>query len=380
MTDIAATIGSGSKQLGYLIANGGINRWAKNKPINYPTREPLSDTQRRGTSADNANGIYYGVKAASSGGSLADLHKADYTYIRPTGGTNSPYRVRDFDGYDHNAKPTLSCLSVPEEVYYNIDGSLFASIIYDYNGVNTTGIDMNDFLPTNEAKDIGDYYPCVLVDNWARAMYNKSYSDTAGSKQYTPLKYANQWWINFGADIDISTLEQDKTRQVTFFLIRSIYGPSAGADLREWTNVGLIINTENGITIPDGINLSIPFSYYTEIFKLINISIFNTGSKDISIYWDYEVAPTEKTKFQINLQAWDKAGGAFYGAGTKDWTYSPGGLSPVLLFTFKELGLDYIVGSVQVEFRATIKQYKTVSGTELYPDYTTARQVLTITG
>ena len=110
---------NGNRQVALAIKNGNINKWAKFKPIRYPQTDRLTNEQRKGTIEDNNNGIFYGLKV--TGGimdgmiteDMAELHNAKFEYLRPEGGTQSPFRTLDFAsvgfgwGYRHNAQPTL---------------------------------------------------------------------------------------------------------------------------------------------------------------------------------------------------------------------------------------------------------------------------------
>lgn len=360
----------------YICSNnhGKTNKWSNKKPIRYNTVQSLTDLQFKGTAVDNANGIFYGVKGASEAGYISDMHEADYTYYPPTGGDGSPYRITDFIGYDHYAKPALYCLSVPEKVYYNVKGSLSVAIDYDYNGTNTTGLNINDFLPSNEAKDIGDYYPCVLVDGWARALYNVTV--TSGSTPvYTPLKYNNTWFANFATTCDVSALEVAATRTVTFFMIRSIYGASSIYDLREWTNVALTASNERGYAIPEGIALQIPFSYYTQTIPITNIDALQS-LKSVIVSWDFpEEQPENGTKFKVSIQAWNVNKTQMYGLATTDWTKQ--GITRMPEFTLQQLGLDSFTTSTQVRFIINIIQYRPDG--VLYPDGYSNDVIRTIT-
>lgn len=96
--DLQPVLGTSYTGLGQIIAgknSGGaylvdINKWAKNKPVQYTSVAPLTYDQRRAAS--------FGL--TWDGAYLAD---SNFGYTRPT----SYFRLRDFDGYDHNSSMRL---------------------------------------------------------------------------------------------------------------------------------------------------------------------------------------------------------------------------------------------------------------------------------
>lgn len=84
---VASELGTNENDLGRLCTHLNINKWAKYKPVIHPSTGILTAEQLKSTS--------YGIGSA------------DGTYARPTGGANSPFRLSDFIGYNHDAKPPV---------------------------------------------------------------------------------------------------------------------------------------------------------------------------------------------------------------------------------------------------------------------------------
>lgn len=106
--DIAGFFGIGSGDLGYLITNAPINKWAKFKPYRYPSVETSSVGRQAafyGLSVETFTAL--GTNPATAGTFLQKLVAGQLTwdYARPRGkATNSEwFRALDFDGYDHNS-------------------------------------------------------------------------------------------------------------------------------------------------------------------------------------------------------------------------------------------------------------------------------------
>lgn len=151
-----------------------INKWAKCKPVSRPKWSALTADERRSSSPGQAevDGVYWGVKIASGATSeeYLKLHDVGFEYVeRPTGGSVSPFRMSDFDGYYHNAEPTI--YGSANGVYFNIDHSIDVNLSVDTTGWNTMGIDYADILRrTLDGSDtrtleqtVGTLYPCILL-------------------------------------------------------------------------------------------------------------------------------------------------------------------------------------------------------------------------
>lgn len=108
-TDIFGVLGIVSNSCLDAFKTDRLRVWAKNKPISYPKISELTDSERK-----SAN---YGLTLSSIPWCTTYEHcvsyidKSDfteyYTYARPSGGDSAPYRLTDFEGYDHNAMPPI---------------------------------------------------------------------------------------------------------------------------------------------------------------------------------------------------------------------------------------------------------------------------------
>lgn len=126
-SEVAACLGdyrvtARGRDIGLLCTSPKINLWAKYKPVGDPTRKPLKDKSMgyRGNNGAGTCGISYvtynqydllgGIVTTDSNtknkphfGDLIKSTDADHAYVPPKGGTAEPYRLLDFDGYEHKA-------------------------------------------------------------------------------------------------------------------------------------------------------------------------------------------------------------------------------------------------------------------------------------
>lgn len=123
--DVNKTIGANHTDLASLCKDNNVNKWAMYKSEHYATVGIMTLANRKSNmfsltpKANNkalavANG-YGGTDPAqanvgASGYTISDIAAAnqEWTYNKPSGGTSSPYRLHDFDGYLHTAREAVS--------------------------------------------------------------------------------------------------------------------------------------------------------------------------------------------------------------------------------------------------------------------------------
>lgn len=120
IADIQAVLGTAShNDIGGLIANGNINKWAKHKPFRnsapgftlYRTQStPEARCPDKMTQMLAAN---YGLVLPRYNANDFKTHYSDvWTYVRPRGlAQNEFFRFIDFDGYNHNPYPMMGPVS-----------------------------------------------------------------------------------------------------------------------------------------------------------------------------------------------------------------------------------------------------------------------------
>lgn len=348
---VANTLQTSSHDVGTLCTHSNINKWSKHKPINYPKLDGLSDAEYRGTTTDIANGIIYGIKGVLSGAGYEDLHNTSYQYVGgPKGGANSPYRLGDFRGYDHNARPNLYgvfSLGDNNEVYMDIEYPISITIVWDYQGDNTTGVDISEFTDTGDVYTIGDYYPCVMVDNYAKVLYNASIEN---SKTPTPLHYNDAYYRSFRTDVTNSNILTEGQHTISFFLIRKIQ--DTVIDLNNWVSVTDKLFTSQIIAIPDATGIEVNVTRWNEVYiaEPTNIGATVSGGLTVNYQWVGEV-PTESTQLTIYVEQNNMV------LSSKVITYAP--ISGVIavtsaIFSWSSLGL-LVTSGMELTFTIRIQ-------------------------
>lgn len=344
---------TGMPDVGYICSNahGRINKWSKIKPIRYADRkDALQESEFKGPWADNNQGIYYGLEASTEAGRLIQLHDATWNYLAPRPGEDW-CRLTDFDGYDHQAKATLNGrFWNTGPVNYNIERSLQAEIYYDYQGTNTTGVDINEMLPVNVAEDIGDYYPGILVGNYARALYPFLLNESVdvGDYSYSPLRgTSGQWYQSWFADLDghpslsTSGAMDGVDLKCTVFLIRKLWQEGIFDMRQQWIDVASTINAYNAFSVPGAIAQMLTFEYYYQYTRVNVVGVaLSTGSTawpnanaGFTLGLEYpDGLPDERAHYRVTVSS--------PGVGSKDFYVNPTGAQlAAVSFTWRDIGL-----------------------------------------
>lgn len=221
IADVQSALGTTANDLGTLCTHTNINKWAKYKPViqpvlmiprTEPARENAFKTQTLGTET-----LFYGMRGKLNGGAdsiVTRLHGA-YEYVgRPQGGSNSPYRLTDFEGYNANAQPAKFCQGLSTSYDKKFDVSLNITF-----GTNTSVGAIDPF------GDIGNYYLAVLVGKWMRVV------STTQIKSLTTATMNKATLFEKFTSLSV----EGETRQVTFVAV-SKYNDST-LNLTNWVDV-----------------------------------------------------------------------------------------------------------------------------------------------
>lgn len=109
--DVSFVLGVASYDVGYLCSNdhGATNKWARYKPVCHSNLDSVKGVTEKGYLSD------YGITPPAVYGSVkefvANINNAAsaWKYQPPTGG-QYPYRITDFDGYNHKARNPFGSL------------------------------------------------------------------------------------------------------------------------------------------------------------------------------------------------------------------------------------------------------------------------------
>jgi hypothetical protein len=162
--DVNATLGTSHTDLGLLCKDSHINKWAKYKPVVNTVTNIMSQldgnlnwlssaTWWKGT---NSNcGITFQSYSTIAAARTAIINKtAIWSYTKPSGGAASPYRLTDFNQYDHNAMPPTTDVSAT-------DAQMKTGATLTITAIGTAGD--NEWLKLNSVGDFSNYYYLAAI-------------------------------------------------------------------------------------------------------------------------------------------------------------------------------------------------------------------------
>lgn len=177
ISDIQNVLGvSGGGDLGTLCQSGDINKWAKYKPVRTPVIDTITGQWSKFLNswlssatwwkADGYCGLSFSVVTTINSTFISNLISGNlpWTYNRPTGGAQQPYRLQDFAGYFHDAVPPVGQLAgAGRTIYVDSSGSGMRTLTLNYEAPNEgdENLILSDF--TDNGTPLTQYYLGVLL-------------------------------------------------------------------------------------------------------------------------------------------------------------------------------------------------------------------------
>ena len=163
--DVKSLLGESSNDLATLCKSSKINVWAKYKPTDY--NAAFSDNWSKGKDGNYGLNITVDNRVSSWSALVAEYSKANNGYSniykRPSGGATSPYRLGDFRGYNHKAKPEISDYLAATN--YLEDSQISLSVAYN---VVTADGDQVSYNAIEAFKDL--YFGYVITDTSGKTL------------------------------------------------------------------------------------------------------------------------------------------------------------------------------------------------------------------
>lgn len=209
---LAGLIHSTSSDFEDIVASGMINRWAKNKPFRYAQPFFPSDAARAAARESVNQGIDFSSALISESFDAAAVQtryeestdeENGWEYLRPRGGAyNEPNRIRDFDGYIHNAMPFIAGFTAPS-VWAKDQGN---------------GVFQVSFMKPEESDEILTYkdFP-IIMDCYLGVVLISSSAGTYRMTQTQPISTAG-----LALPVPVSVIKEGTYKMYPFFAQRSM--------------------------------------------------------------------------------------------------------------------------------------------------------------
>ena len=179
--DVQQCFGSGRNDVGGLIANVNINKWAKYKPVRSSTIDTVTGQWSTVLNKWLSSAIWwkadgkcgFNIDTFNSAGSISIptnfLYKLKngllpWEYLRPQGGASSPYRLQDFARYFHDAVPAVGTCGVQDGqvVWVHRTGQATTlQIDYDAPSDDEVNLTLQDF--TINSTPMSQFYLGMLL-------------------------------------------------------------------------------------------------------------------------------------------------------------------------------------------------------------------------
>ncbi|WP_297643631.1 hypothetical protein [uncultured Bacteroides sp.] len=308
---------NGEYNINYLCSNnhGKINKWAKYKPVKYPGLAPSANYWK---AADG----FCGFKVPRvDGTNIGALETATWEYSAPTG-DDEPFRLLDFEGYDHNARPQY----VPQiQKYITKKAGSQVGVLITENFTSGSLL-----LKEVMARELTDVYVGLMLTNTTNGVTYTYYYSTS-----QPISAGGNLII--GVAGDNANLTVGRTFKAVLFLCTASLGSSGY--LTPWSGANMVwafpdspiydrvgsITIRRAETFEDYLNItswtSVTTGHSSIKFTVVikNVSEFSRTFKRKDIRCTYDISRT------YNNSAWDrvfKERQLLFGASDDTITYS----------------------------------------------------------
>lgn len=334
-------LGSTSGDVKTLCTLPSINKWSRNKPIEYNTYELLTPQQRK-EGQKYASGYVWGVKIRGNT-RLETIHDFTFDYDKPT----TYFRLMDFIGYDKNATADVSGLELSEKIYKDLPGYQYRVNIYIDNN-NTTGVSvknaLKDALAMSGAEDsvaFKNIYPVLVLDGKACAMRNTS------EHKVTPIYYNNAWQISFEANVQTvleSYAKGTAVRMSIGLVAHEADASASGIDISgNWFDLFGMVYSDPVFPMPGLVCLNKTVEQY---YNDLVCTITSLSGNPTYLYFDFKFENEPDTSVEMVFTA--NRGGV---PASVNYEYKPGTIQIAPRITWKDLGY---FGSPKVGTKITI--------------------------
>ena len=277
--DLKNLFGEGSGDLATLCTSPKINVWAKYKPTVFPS--PFPDDWYKAKDGNYGLNITVDNRVSSWSALVAEYSKPkngySNIYIRPSGGVTSPYRLGDFRGYNHNAKPEISDYLAATN--YIEDSPISLSVAY--NAITVDG-DQVSYKDVEVYK--GLYFGYVITDISGKTLKLLATASTTSSYEVRiaarTLLVGNYRLYPMFCNVDYST---NHTLQGMYcYAIPNLAGGK----------IMTVITQSQSVTA----NFKSIFAEYTFANTRIKVTLTTTEhgqASNIGVYFCYQTDPTK---------------------------------------------------------------------------------------
>ena len=227
-SDVCSTIGEDKHRIGYLCVSENINIYSKHKPMRVATLAELTNAEKINVNWGyhvpaemRMNAACQQMMLEDSGGTVTESDwipssdeqpyvylKYGWWYRRPKGGETSPYRLGDFNNYNHNTEAS---------VFRTSDIPTIISGAFDVDLSGTINInDVNDVGTNTDPSSIGSLRNKAFVVGIVKS--GDSYANLKFKSAPHTLEGTTYWTIVHFTDSDITKIMGESTTSGTYYM------------------------------------------------------------------------------------------------------------------------------------------------------------------
>lgn len=274
-TTVANALQTSSHDVGTLCTHTNINKWSKWKPVRYATNTGITEEQLKSTN--------YGFNVSALNtvelSQMQNNTQVDWEYLRPTGGSSSPYRLGDFRNYNTEAQPPMMFYinnpGTTEWVMNTAEYGELPTIMVRYrlsdsvqsSGLNEVEIPMEDInMGTTVGDNIDNYLACVTYYKDG-TLYLAQQEDTLGCRFGTNIDSNHIFLANFDLEDAFEDASDDNThfpsgatnkQKLTLIPRVNMYTPASKGQVRK--------SSSNSPVTTTGLN-----GYYPSIYSFLPV-------------------------------------------------------------------------------------------------------------
>lgn len=209
-TDIQTVIQTTDNQLAEWCSHFNINQWSKYKPV------PLSDLGHPNDRWYQGNNGFCGLSIGYTSAAHPNLvpimtayKEGTYIHTPPKGGMEEPFRMIDFNGYNHNAKPFMRSKKAK--------GEMFTVNMFDTDTL-TISVTYEEFVGSLTLSDFESIGAGIEDAHLAVALFNSNPVENLAATQLQVV--ISDTSIKEGGSVSLSFSESDisTTRYVMLYL------------------------------------------------------------------------------------------------------------------------------------------------------------------
>lgn len=317
VSDVSSVLGAASSDVGTLCKHPNVNMWSRHKPVSYPHPEDTSRTMSVNPwIGDDPTNAPYGIIVPwikpGSGVLPTELFSTNIGYKKPSGGANSPYRLGDFRGYDHNCVVPYS-VELPEGEYPRNQGMI--RILINKYTVNNYQLSKNNI--TFDELYAGKYF-CIIVKSGNNVYYRTLGSEDASTSLKDCPLWSGQNQLPVGTEVEVYACVANKQMSSWTNALPdnvTLYGlKTDGITVSSVAKIGKeLVNTYSGTATINGVRSQITAKSITDSggYWIADFVIKNIGTR----YSDGYLLK------QIKVSATDNMTGNFLGSSTQSSGY-----------------------------------------------------------